>query len=77
VTIELREALYRRVEIDEPCEFVGIHPLRWTERVDPTAAFITADGTEMDALWRVIAALHDRYPNEVDELLEIEGLELA
>jgi hypothetical protein len=38
--------LYRRVELDEPCQYVGCHPIWWLNRDEPTAAFVDAPEVE-------------------------------
>jgi len=32
--------LYVRVSLEEPCQFVGVHPLSWHDHPEPTAAFV-------------------------------------
>ena len=50
--------LYRRVELSEPAQFVAVHPLRWHEHGEPTAAFVELAGDDREAIVnRIIAAL--------------------
>jgi len=43
--------LYVRVSLDEPSQFVGVHPVRWHDHPEPTAAFVELDRwTELGAL---------------------------
>jgi len=38
--------LYRRVPVDEPAQFVGVHPLHWHNRAEPGAAFVEVESWE-------------------------------
>lgn len=40
---EMFADLYMRVSPDEPCQFVAVHPVRWFDRGEPTAAFVELD----------------------------------
>jgi len=45
-------------------------------QIDAAASLLEQAYEKIGALWRVVAALRDWYPNEVDAALEAEGLEL-
>lgn len=42
--------LFKKVSLDEPCNFVGVYVVRWQpEWGEPTAAFSNVDQAEIDA----------------------------
>ena len=50
--------LFRQVPLDEPAQYVAVHPLRWHDREHPTAAFVETDIDE-DEIERLRAELRE------------------
>ena len=57
--------LFRQVPLDEPAQYVAIHPVRWHDRGHPTAAFVETNIDE-DEIERLRKELCD-----VTEQLEL------
>lgn len=59
--------LYKRVDIGESYNFVGVHPIRWHEHPDqPSAAFVEVEFDELPeviSLRREVAELKARKGN--------------
>lgn len=72
----LTRRLYATVHSDEPCQIVGVHPIRWHQRTEPQVFLVAVDDPQ-DVALAILEALDAKDAQEVVNILQGKGADNA